>query len=276
MKHLEIKAVTILIFLIFVSCTNHYEEGKKLFDNNDYEKSKAEFNQVSKGDDKYSHAQLLIIQADSIIEVNSNIQFIKDSIASVKRKRIIDSVEVIQQIRKDSIAIIEKKLAVEKKIEKLQEELKSIRTFNGSDYRGDVSSLNIEVALFSVWGKMAKEAKSNENLKISTLGKSMEQNLKTLQVREFPRIRENYAKIVKDKLWEENIKVQCFGSRKTTLQFTGGMFASNKNKKDFQTTLSEIFRDFRFNRINYKWYEYDDEYTYYTIDSDNDSEIITY
>lgn len=276
MKHLGFKSVTILILLIFVSCTNHFEEGKKLYDNNDYEKSKEEFKQVSKNDDNYNHAQFLLLKADSLIDVITKSQFIKDSIAAINRKRIIDSIEVIQKIRRDSIAVIERKLAIEKEIEKLQLELKSIKTFNGSEYRGDVSSLNIEVALFSVWGKMANDAKNHENLKISALGKSIEQNLRSLQVREFPKIRDNYAKIVKNKLWEQNIDVQCFGSQKTTLQFTGGIFASNKNKQDFQTTLSEIFRDFRFNRVNYKWYEYDDSYTYYTIKSDKDSEIKTY
>lgn len=273
MKNLGIKSNALLLLLVIVSCTNHYEEGKKLFDNNEYEKSKAEFKQVSGSDENYNQSQFLSIKADSLIEVIRRDEYVKDSIGDIKRKILLDSIAVIQKIRRDSIAIIEKKLAIEKEIERLQEELKDIRTFNGMEYRGDVTSLNIEVALFSVWGKMAKDANNHENLKIRNLGNNIRHNLKSLQLREFPMIRENYVKIIKKNLWEENIKVQSFGSRKTTLQFTGGIFASNKIKQDFQTTLSEIFSGFRFKRVNYKWYEYDDEYTYYTIRSDKDSVI---
>lgn len=265
MKQLGIKFSMLLILLVIVSCTNHYEEGKKFFESKDYEKSVVEFKQVPENDENYNQSQILLAKADSLIEVVKREQFVKDSIASVREK-----------IRRDSIALVEKKLAIEKEIEKLQTELKSIKSFNGSKYRGEVTSLIIEVALFSTWGKMAKEAKNHENSKIKKLGKNIEQSLKSLQLREFPKIRANYAKILKNKLWEENIKVQCFGPRKTTLQFTGGIFASNKNKKDFQTTLSQTFRDFRFKRVNYKWYEYDDEYTYYTISSDKDSKIKIY
>jgi len=263
MKHLGIKLLTLLILV--VGCTNHYEEGKKFFDNKDYEKSKSEFKKVPENDENYYQAQLLLTKADSLIVAIRREEFVKDSIANVKEK-----------IRRDSLALVEKKLATEKEIERLQKELNSIKTFDGAEYRGEVNSLIIEVALFSTWGKMAEEAKNNENLTIKNLGNSIEQNLKSLQLREFPKIRANYAKILKNKLWAENIEVQNFGSSNTTLQFTGGIFASNKNKQDFQTTLSQTFRDFRFKRINYKWYEYDDEYTYYTINSDKDSKIITY
>lgn len=264
MKQLEIKLFALLL-LVIVSCTNHYEEGEKLFDSKDYEKSITEFKQVSESDDYYNQSQVLLIKADSLIEVIRRDEFVKDSIANVK-----------EQIRRDSIAIVEKKLAIEKEIKRLQTELKSIKSFNGSEHRGEVTSLTIEVALFSTWGKMAEEAKNHENPKIKKLGRSIEQNLKSLQLREFPKIRAHYAKTLKKKLWEDNIELQSFGYRKTTLQFTGGFFASNKNKKDFQTTLSQTFRDFRFKRVNYKWYEYDDEYTYYTISSDKDSKIKTY
>ena len=58
-----------------------------------------------------------------------------------------------------------------------------------------------------------------------------------------------------------------------TIQFTGGIFANNKNKQETQETLSEILNLLRFNTVNYKWYEYDDEYTYYELDTKRDNEI---
>lgn len=265
MKHQVIKLNIMLILLVIVGCTNHYEEGKKFFDRSEYGNCIEELEQVAEGNENYNQAQLLLVKADSLLKIIFREEFVRDSIAKVREKA-----------RRDSIALVEKKLAIEKEIERLKNELNSIKSFNGNEYRDEITSLTLEVALFSTWGKMAVEAKNHENLKIQKLGKDIDLNLKSLQLREFPKIRANYAKILKNKLWEENIEVQNFGSRKTTLQFTGGLFAYNKNKKEFQTTLSQTFSDFRFKRINYKWYEYDDEYTYYTIDSDKDSKIKIY
>ena len=69
MKHLKIKLFALFLLLVTVSCTNHYEEGKKFFDNNDYEKSITEFKQVSENDENYNQSQSLLIKADSLIEV---------------------------------------------------------------------------------------------------------------------------------------------------------------------------------------------------------------
>ena len=71
----------------------------------------------------------------------------------------------------------------------------------------------------------------------------------------------------------ENIEVEVFGNNSKTIQFTGGIFANNKNKQETQETLSEMLNLLRFKKVNYKWYKYDDEYTYYELDSKNDNEI---
>ena len=95
-----------------------------------------------------------------------------------------------------------------------------------------------------------------------------------IQVSEFPKLRKAYGKIVAKKLWVENIEVEVFGNNSKTIQFTGGIFANNKNKQETQETLSEMLNFLRFKKANYKWYEYDDEYTYYDLDSKNDNEIV--
>ena len=179
------------------------KKGESFFDNKDYEKSIAEFKKVSENDESYNQAQMLLIKADSLIEVIKRKDFVNDSIFKVKEK-----------IREDSISSAEIKRINEWEIEKMQKELNSIKTFDGAKYRGDISSLKIEIALFSTWGKMAENSKNSEIPEKIRLGKSIEQNLKSLQLREFPKIRANYAKILKNKLWEEDITVQNFGSRK--------------------------------------------------------------
>jgi len=256
----------IVLLVLFVSCKNeHYKKGKELFDKGNYEYAKTKFQAVSNDDEHYDEAQKLLKITDSILKIRIRKEFVKDSIAKVKKK-----------IKLDSIKKAEKVLADKNEIERLKKEIKSIKKFNGNEYRNEISSLVIEVALFSTWGRMADTAKNSDNKTIRKQGKNIEYHLKRLQIKEFPRIRANYGKILKNKLWEQDITVSVFGKRKTTLQFTGGTFAANKNKQDFQSTLSKTFNDFRFKRVNYKWYKYDDTYTYYTLDSDKDSKIKLY
>lgn len=262
----QISAILILCSLILSSCTNHFEEGNHHYQEGlknqsttTLDKAKMDLNEINNESEEYNHAQILIAKIDSIKNKWERDAFIIDSIQKVKKQRELDS-----------LLIVKEKEKLEKDIEYYKQELKGIKEFNGNDYRGVISSLTIEVALFSTWGRLIEKAKDHKSKTIRRLGIQMKSYLKKLQIKEFPRIRSEYAKLVDEKLWSENIDVSKYG---TSITFTGGIFASNRNIEDFQSTIRRTLSDFRFKRANYKWYEYDDEYTYYTIYSPKDSEI---
>ena len=71
-------------------------------------------------------------------------------------------------------------------------------------------------------------------------------------------------------MWEHDCDVSISGR---TITFTAGIFAANANIKDAYQNISDALRDLRFKRCNFKWYRYADEYTYYTIDSKNDTDL---
>jgi len=159
--------------------------------------------------------------------------------------------------------------------EQLDREISSIdKGIDFTSYKESIESIQLELVLFQVWAKKINEAKSSNNNDIKELGEKLETKVKKIQVSEFPKLRKAYGKIVAKKLWVENIEVEVFGNNSKTIQFTGGIFANNKNKQETQETLSEMLNFLRFKKANYKWYEYDDEYTYYDLDSKNDNEIV--
>lgn len=86
----------------------------------------------------------------------------------------------------------------------------------------------------------------------------------------YPYYRKLMVRASSEALWEKNIKVTGTGS---TITFTGGVFANHANIKAFETDIEETLNNFRFKRVNYKWYDYDDEYTYYSLSNPKDSEI---
>lgn len=158
---------------------------------------------------------------------------------------------------------------------KLQNNLKGIK--EGSDLTKNVSSVDgvvIVLALYKVYSSIITEGKESKNPDEQMLAKQLEKEVVKSQIKTFPKLRLIYGKLMKEKLWENDIDVKILGSDNKKLQFTAGYFASNKNIQQTQITLQDMLLNLRFKQTQYKWYSGDDEYTYYNLQSANDSEII--
>ena len=156
----------------------------------------------------------------------------------------------------------------------LQREIDGMENFDGSTYKESIDGLTIEMVLFSVWANRINEAEKNSDQEINDLGKKLEQKVKQIQIKEFPLMRKSYGEIVNTTLWEHNIDVKVFGASNNTIELTGALFANNKNIKDTQAEIQEMLQLLRFDRINYKWYKYDNDYTYFDLESHRDNETI--
>jgi hypothetical protein len=146
-----------------------------------------------------------------------------------------------------------------------------------SDLTKNISSIDgitIVLALYKVYSSVIKEGKESNNSEEQTLAKTLEKKVINSQIKTFPKLRLIYYKLIKEKLWVNNIEVKILGSTNKTLQFTAGYFASNKNIQETQNTLHDMFLNLRFKQTQYKWYSADNEFTYYDIKSPKDSEII--
>ena len=106
------------------------------------------------------------------------------------------------------------------------------------------------------------------------LGVKLKSKVSKIQTKEFPNLRKKYAKIVAQIMWESDIDVSVNGTGKKYINFAGAVFATNKNKKDFQIKLQEVLEMYRFNQARYRWYKGEREYTYYTIFEGKDSEPV--
>lgn len=207
-----------------------------------YEVVSSDLKDIDKKNPLYDEAQRLIYKADSLVALQAR----------------------------------EEKIKQEKEFkEKLEREIASIeKGIDFSTYRGSVASIQIEIALFSIWAKYIEEGFAYQDDEIQELSKKLKVKVQKIQTKEFPLLRKNYKEVVRDILWTENIKTSIYARGYRTIQFTGGIFANNKNKMEMQNNLSEILTLLRFKRANYKWYKYDDDYTYYTLNTPSDKEII--
>ncbi|MFZ2975671.1 MAG: zinc ribbon domain-containing protein [Candidatus Moraniibacteriota bacterium] len=158
--------------------------------------------------------------------------------------------------------------------EQLTKQIETISTFKGDDYRGSIEKINNEVLLITFWSGLIKQAKNNNDANIKKLGKDLETKLIQLQVKEFPKMRADYGKLVGKTLWEHDVDVTISGSGNSTIEFSGALFAANKNIKDAQTAIQDMLKQLRFDKANYRWYSGASEYDYYTIESSKDNEIV--
>lgn len=101
--------------------------------------------------------------------------------------------------------------------------------------------------------------------------KSMK-GLRAKQARDFPILRRCFIRKFEHDLWRENITATLSGKGNKTLNLVGGVFANNANVEDFEKTISESAYNLRFHKITYKWYKYDDEEQYYTLESGKDTD----
>jgi len=184
----------------------------------------------------------------------------------------VQTVTAVAEVKKSEPTEAE---LIAKEIEQLNNSLYAIKNFMGSNYRGDMNLITFELDFFSDWAKKCRSQNYNTNDSVRFYREKVTSALRALQLKEFPAMRKNYGKISASKLWESNIEVAVFGTGNTTIQFTGGIFANNANKQEFQTSLNKIFHRLRFKKSIYKWYKYDEEYTYYEISSANDGDIVS-
>jgi len=145
-----------------------------------------------------------------------------------------------------------------------------------TSYRGTIESLQIELVLFSTWANIINDGNKSEDPEIQKLVKQLKPKVVRIQAREFPILRKEYAKIVAKKMWENDIDVYSSSKGNRYINFSGGMFAANKNKQDFQEEVNEVLSMFRYKQSRYRWYKGASEYTYYIMYEGKDSDLVVF
>lgn len=146
--------------------------------------------------------------------------------------------------------------------------------FNSNPYRKDISALEDEIDLFRTYGKIYNEHVYHSDKEVRALAEELKKQLIILQRSEFPKMRQAYAKMADELMWEKDIDVEVSGTGNKTVTLTGSIFASNANIKSTQLQLNDIFVKFRFSQVRFKWSEYATEYQSYETDAPDDEELV--
>lgn len=145
--------------------------------------------------------------------------------------------------------------------------------FDREPYKGSTEAVANGLNMLTTATSQIIKGEASDIEEISTMASQMKGLLPAAQKKAYPSLRKNFVEAIKHTYWRENVEVVSKGSRNTTIEFTGGAFANNATTEDTFKSLQTVLKRLRFKRANFKWYEYDDEYTYYTLDVPEDSEL---
>jgi len=159
-------------------------------------------------------------------------------------------------------------------MERVDRELAGLRTFDGAQYYTSKDALMIEAGLFGAWARLVNEG-GGFPLSPAEKGKvaQLRERVSGIQTREFPKMRQAYAKAIGDAMWEHDMEVTSGGQAHRTLRLTAAIFAANVNIKKTQETVYEPSMLFRFKRLEFRWYRGQDDFTYYDLESPSDGAV---
>lgn len=220
------------------------------------------------------------IKNNNITEAKKKLEKVKepseDSTIKEELQTAIDSLNTFNEKEKLIAQQEEAELQINQQREQLKREISSItKGVDFTGYRGSIDLMQIEIVLFGTWSKIIIESESSENLEIKSLSRELKILVEKTQKKEFPKLRKEYTKVVSKLMWEENITVTDGGLKHSYINFTGGLFADNKNKKDFQSQVQEILKMFRYTQARYRWYKGEDEYTGWQVYTGKDTDLVS-
>ncbi len=244
--------IGLIAISILASCNTPLENGLDHFSNKEFEDAIRKFEMIDPSDESYDSAQKMIELA------NVQINLIKRE----TEKR--DSLSKYEQLMSEKSDYINKLLL----------EIDNIRKFNCSE-SSVIDNIKSDISTINNWINIITEARTHPAKEVRLVRNEMIRELRKMQISEFPILRKNIVKYLDKQLWEDNIDVESKGSASRTVCFIGGRFASNAAKKEYYESLQSTFYALRYGRIEFKWHELDDEYTYYEMYAQGDSKITT-
>ena len=163
-------------------------------------------------------------------------------------------------------------------IAQLHREVASLeRGFNIAPYLDSKDNVMMGLVLFSAWATIYEEGKKYE---LSDEDEALRRKLRNLvlaaQQKALPRLRKAWSQALNKSLWEVDITASALGGRSETLELVGAIYAANANKRSSMKELWEALMLLRFKRIQFKWFKYEDEFTYWQVPSPTDKDLIVW
>lgn len=244
--------ITFSILLALFS--NNYETGLDYYKKKDYLNAYNNLKLVSKDNMNYKDA----------IKKIDEIKPILDSLNILKENKELEKKPILKSDEKNNLK------------EQIEREINSTKKQDYVFAKGNtVEELQMDLVLLGAYWKIIEEGELSGDSETKKLAKILKTKVTVIQTHAFPKLRKKYTEIVRNLLWEQDIDVYSSDGGKV-INLTAGIFASNRNIKSTEEIIEENVKMFRFSQIRFRWYKWEDEFTFYKLDSQKDSEPVKF
>ena len=155
------------------------------------------------------------------------------------------------------------------------ESLANFGTFKVETCTATVEALSPCMLVFDLIAQTAEDARKytlnpDQQAKVAQFKKRAAE----FQRRVFPQLRDAYGPALSKVLWEYDVQARTFGAGFRTIEMVGALFAANRNIKEVHGKTVDQLRRLRFNRVQYKWIEHAEKYSYDDIECPDDGDLV--
>jgi hypothetical protein len=157
----------------------------------------------------------------------------------------------------------------------LNQEYDNVAKFDVSKWLNSKDRIMTVTALFSRWASVVDDSKDHK-LSLEELQRvnSFRKNLRELQIRSFPRLRDAYGPALRKVYWNDDVSARTFGAGYRIVEWVSGSFEANHNTSSWHADVQESLYTLRFTQARYKRNSEVDDYAYYTLKPPKDEDIV--
>ena len=150
----------------------------------------------------------------------------------------------------DSI-VIEKQPTLEQKL--AEELLFFTQPVDVLSYCKNVESIQELLLIFSNWAELIEKSRDTEDI-TQSLSQTLQKHAEQYQAKAFPIMRREYATLLGQLVYDMYINVHVSGRGNRCINFTGVVFASRQNTKDFYDVVRRTIYHLRFTQVVFLWH----------------------
>lgn len=285
---------SIFTIIFIISCSGPYDKAKEYFDEGNLIEARKYANRIS-ADSKMADSGKILLHKidlieDSIVNYNDSISFhaarqeylsksyeqaIKEinkiNCKYIRPSVFCDSASSLKLIVNNEILKAKEEERVQNILDQIDREIASLKKTSYQE-KTEPTEIQMAIVLLAAYQKILDDNRNETDKRVKSKLNVLGSLVKSNRISTLPKLRRDYAKMMRKMMWQHDMDVTYFGSGNKILQLTSYMFASNRGIQSIQDALKDTPRLLRYSQVRYKWYEGADEYTYYNLETPQDSD----
>lgn len=288
------KIFILFILISIISCKSSFDKAKEFFDVGNLIEARKFAKRISNESKMFDSAKILIqnidMIEDSIVNYNDSISFqaakqafLKNSFEQsvllsnevnckyIRPSSFCDSATNLRNLANHEILKLKEENRIQEIIGQLDREISSLKKSSYKE-KSEPTDIQIAIVLLGAYQKIIDDNKKESDKRVKNRLAILEALVKQNRINTLPKLRRDYANIMRKLMWQHDMDISSFGTGNKILELTSVIFASNKGIQSIQEALKDTPRLLRYSQVRYKWYEGSDRYTYYDLKTPKDSD----